>query len=199
MKDLVKIPAYILAGGKSTRMGTEKGLVELQGKAFISHIIDVLSPVTKEINIISNNRAYEQFGYPLIPDLIKEKGPMAGIYTGLLHSKEEFNLFLSCDIPLINEKLLLHLITKAQEKNQTTVIQHKELIEPLCAVYKRSELPLINELIEKNELSVRRTLQVLNTQYLQIEKEDFYHERMFSNINSKEELEQLEKELKWKK
>ena len=80
------ISGYILAGGKSSRMGSDKGLMLLNKKAVIQHAIEQLEKSVKNIFIISNNIEYEKFGFKLIPDLIKDIGPAGGIYTALKHT-----------------------------------------------------------------------------------------------------------------
>ena len=104
------ITGIILAGGKSSRMGTEKGLILYKNKPFVKHIIEAMKPLVNNIIIICNTRAYERFGFKCYEDLIKNTGPLAGIYTGLSYSKTDNNLIVSCDIPLVNTVVLQKLI-----------------------------------------------------------------------------------------
>ncbi len=78
----------ILAGGKSSRMGTEKGLVEINHKKMIEYSIDQLKKVTENIIIISNTNKYNYLKYPVYEDLIKDIGPIGGIYTGLCKNSD---------------------------------------------------------------------------------------------------------------
>ena len=80
------ITGVILAGGKSSRMGFDKGLAILNGKPMIQYVIDVFEKLGLDIIIISNSPGYETFGYPIYNDLIPEKGPVGGIYTCLLYT-----------------------------------------------------------------------------------------------------------------
>ena len=107
MKSKNNITGIILAGGKSSRMGTEKGLILYKNKPFVEHIIEAMNPLVDNIIIISNNKAYKSFGFRCYEDLIKNTGPLAGIYTGLRYSKTENNLIVSCDVPLINTVILI--------------------------------------------------------------------------------------------
>ncbi|MBK6522170.1 MAG: molybdenum cofactor guanylyltransferase [Bacteroidia bacterium] len=198
MREPIQINAYVLCGGKSTRMGTEKGLVNLQGKEFVRHITDTLKRITDSIAIIANNNGYERFGYNIIGDLVKEKGPLAGIYTGLMHSNKELNLFLSCDIPLVKEEAIIHLIESSVKNEGATVTEHNGKTEPLFAVYRKTQATLIKELLDKDELSVMNSLSIIGSQKIPLSGESFYDEKMLCNINTKKELEILEEELKWK-
>ncbi len=100
------LTVFILCGGKSSRMQSEKGLVLFQDKPFIEHIIQAILPITDKIKLITATKEYDYLQYEKIPDLISDKGPLGGIYTALSNSETEFNLILSCDIPLISTELL---------------------------------------------------------------------------------------------
>lgn len=94
----------ILAGGKSQRMGTDKWLLLLKGKPFISHIYEAMKPIFGDnIVIVSSNPEYDKYGYKRIEDLISNKGPVGGLYTALKQSKTKFNLVLSVDVPLVQQ------------------------------------------------------------------------------------------------
>ncbi|MCK6650149.1 MAG: molybdenum cofactor guanylyltransferase, partial [Bacteroidia bacterium] len=116
------ITGIILAGGKSSRMGTDKGIVELNNKALIEYVIETLREVTDQIIIIANNNHYDKFGYEVYPDIIKEAGPMGGIYTGLFYSTTEHNFILSCDTPLLNKNILKEIIATTQNNDADVVI-----------------------------------------------------------------------------
>ena len=101
------ITGIILAGGKSERMGTDKGLILYKGKPFIKHVYEAMKAVLgNNIVVVSSNAAYDAFGYRRIEDLIADKGPVGGLYTALKQSKTKLNLVLSVDVPLISSELL---------------------------------------------------------------------------------------------
>ena len=87
MKDKKHITGIILAGGKSSRMGTDKGFVIYKNKAFIQHIIEAINPLVDDIIIISNNPDYDVFRLKRFDDIIENAGPLAGVYTGLHFTK----------------------------------------------------------------------------------------------------------------
>ena len=102
MKDSLSI--YILCGGKSSRMGTEKGLISFKEKPFVQHIIDAVSPLSDKVYLVTENQDYERFGLPLVPDLVPDRGPVGAIYTALKHTSSSWNLILSCDVPAITTR-----------------------------------------------------------------------------------------------
>ena len=110
MVDKKNIMGIILAGGKSSRMGSDKGLLKIENRTFVECVIDAMKPLIDEIIIVSNNPEYDQFGYHRVEDDIKDSGPLAGLYSGLKHSNTEHNLVLSSDIPLIKAEILEKLI-----------------------------------------------------------------------------------------
>lgn len=194
MNDKQNIQAFILAGGKSSRMGSEKGLVALNGKPFVSHIIHTLLKITPAISILANNPLYEQFNYPVYEDIVKEKGPLGGIYSGLMNTSSEINLFVSCDIPLINEELIRFMVQR-YVSNKVMVVSHNGINEPLCGIYPASCISSIKNLLDMNELSVHKALQVLQADFLDISNETFYHKHLMYNINSPTELKKIEEEI----
>ena len=121
----------ILCGGKSSRMQTEKGLTLYKNKPFIEHIIDAVLPITSTIQLITNSTDYNYLKYETIKDIIKDKGPISGIYTALVHSGTELNLILSCDIPLISTKIIRELIERHKSSFDVTIFEETNRVHPL--------------------------------------------------------------------
>ena len=181
------INAFILAGGKSSRMGSDKGLIHLAGKPMIQYIIHTLDSMKLPIQIVSNNSAYEQFGFPVHQDLIEEKGPIGGIYTALSVSDSEVNLILSCDTPFVNSTLINLLIDKS--KNQSvTISEYEEWQHPLIGVYSKSGLNTFRSQIEKDELKLSKANEILNVKVVPMDNTEGITAHAFENINTIEEL-----------
>ncbi len=184
----MKISVFILCGGKSTRMQSEKGLVLFQDKPFIEHIIQAILPITDRIKLITSSKEYDYLDYEKIPDLIADKGPLGGIYTALSHSDTEFNLILSCDIPLISTELLQELISKHTKEAEITVFASESKTHPLIGIYSKNIVPTIKEAIDSNELKMMDLLAKLPHQIINIEESENFH---LTNINSADELNDL--------
>lgn len=188
------ITGIILAGGKSSRMGSDKGIVNLNGKKFVEHILEALLPNVNEVMIIANNDNYNYLGYKVINDKIKDCGPLGGIYTGLMDSKTENNIVVSCDIPFINSNLVKYIIENTSNADITVPI-YKGNIEPLCAVYTKRTSDQIYNLIMNKDLKIQNIFKYFITKELYITKiQKFYTDKLFVNINTPEELKQ-QKEL----
>ena len=102
MPNQKEITVIVLAGGKSSRMMKDKGLILFNDKTLIEHSIEKVKKVAAHIFIITTNSAYQQFGYPCIEDELKERGPLGGIFTGLVHSSTQKNLVIGCDMPFLS-------------------------------------------------------------------------------------------------
>jgi molybdenum cofactor guanylyltransferase len=123
---IMSIAAIILSGGRATRMyGVDKGLVVLQQKPLIAHVIARLKPQVDEI-IINANREIEQyaaFGLPVLQDendqdtLEKFIGPLAGFSLGLQHAKHDYVLTVPCDSPLLPPDLAQRLMAALLESH----------------------------------------------------------------------------------
>src|SRR5690606_26607517 len=161
------IPVYILCGGKSTRMQTEKGLVCFDNKPFIQHIIDAVKPITNNIVLVTKNTGYKTFGYKLIEDIYADKGPVGGIYTALKHSQSTNNLILSCDIPFITTQILEKIIEK--HESEVTFLSDNKKNYPLIGIYQRHLEKLFEEAILNNELKLQQVLQKTISQNILID------------------------------
>ncbi|MDB2495195.1 molybdenum cofactor guanylyltransferase [Flavobacteriaceae bacterium] len=182
------ITGIILAGGKSSRMGTEKGLILYKNKPFVKHIIEAMKPLVNNIIIICNTRAYERFGFKCYEDLIKNTGPLAGIYTGLSYSKTDNNLIVSCDIPLVNTVVLQKLIDQKNDASEVIQLQSQGKNLPLIALYKKSCKVIFKKELHQNQKKVQTALKKCNVKTVLI---DGILEQVTANINTPEDLELL--------
>lgn len=187
MKSNPEIAAYILCGGKSSRMGQEKGLVIWKGNSFLGWILEALVPITDKMCLVTNCDAYQQYNLPLIPDLVEDKGPVGGIYSALHHSKSEWNLILSCDIPKIKSELLLELIEHIKSDENLVVIASDGIYDyPLIGIYHQSLEYEFHQAIQENKLKLRDLVDSLSPKKLLINPEN---QKYLANVNSLKELE----------
>lgn len=181
------ISAYILCGGKSARMQTEKGLVSFNEKPFIQYIIDAIKPITNNIVLITNNEAYKIFGYNLVKDIYTDKGPVGGIHSALHHSKSENNLILSCDVPFITTKVLEILIKNhLNSTNNISFLTDGIKNYPLIGIYSKQSETIFEDAILNNNLKLQKVIQTTINTTLTVDAK--YHSTL-KNINTKQELE----------
>ncbi len=157
------VTGIILAGGKSTRMGKDKALLEIEGDPFIKRIADVLAGVFKDVMIISNHGTrYAFLDLPVCSDIFENCGPLGGIQAGLTYAKTPAILVVSCDLPLINARLIEHLLD-VDENIDASVYSTEESVQPLFGLYRKRCLSAIELRIRAREYSVRDCLGVLKT------------------------------------
>lgn len=174
----------ILAGGKSSRMGEDKGLISLQGEHMISPILKVAQHFTNNIYISTQNLAYSKFGYLLIQDVIIDKGPLGGILSALQKTNSKDILFLSCDVPFVTIDVIDKLILN-HETGKISVVKHGDKIHPLIGIYSHECADLIKLQIENEDFKVMNLLSKFPTNYIDMSDVDT---KIFSNINSKNDL-----------
>lgn len=182
------ISAIILAGGHSTRMGTDKGFLLWNGKPFIQHIIDAVEPLVQEIIIVSDNPSYDDFNMERIEDVISNAGPLAGIYSGLKYSKHKRNIVLSCDIPRINTTILKKLFVG---DNDIDIVQLKSMGRdmPLIAIYDKSCLNTFENLLEQGERKLRFAVSHCKVRTIELNNEESF---FTTNFNTQEQFKSID-------
>jgi len=128
--------AWVLAGGRSSRMGVDKARAESRGRALALRVSDhVQAAVDGKVSLVGDPAIYGDLGLPVIADRLPGEGPLAGIEAALAASGFEFNLIVACDMPEIRESLLEALFAA---EGDCILPRHADgRVEPLCAVYRR--------------------------------------------------------------
>lgn len=190
------ITGIILSGGKSSRMGRDKGMVPLNDRPLVEFAAEVLRKDCDPILIGTNDHQYEKFGFPLVGDVIKGIGPIGGIYSCLEYSRTTDNFILSCDMPMISGDLVRYILEHRQH-HDAVIPMFNGRPEPMCAYYRKEITFRLKDQIMNGVYKVQEVVKKLNTRYLDITSElDFYHDHLFANINSAADLEWMEVELR---
>lgn len=183
------ITAIILAGGKSSRMGIDKGHVKIGDMSMIQHTINNAKRVTDQIIIIANNKNYNNLGVSVFSDVYTGKGPLGGIHAGLAHSKTAWNWVVGCDMPNIGTGIISYLLNHVGN-NQAVVPIWKEKQEPLCAIYHKACTNEIEACLKKEQLKMSLALSTLKVNFINITKDlEFYSPFLFTNLNSQQDVE----------
>ncbi|MCK9451678.1 MAG: molybdenum cofactor guanylyltransferase [Bacteroidales bacterium] len=190
-----RIDGYILAGGMSSRMGVDKGLLQFNDKPLVQRIIEQLSPAVNKVIIVSNNREYEKFGLEVIGDLIKNIGPAGGIHAALNHAQSEQLFIVSCDMPFITAHAATYIIQQAVH-SQITLALHHGKVQALFGVYSSQCLPKWKQLIEQGIIKLQEMVSHFDLLKIVIEKNELFGDLLFTNINNENDFNTALKQLK---
>jgi molybdopterin-guanine dinucleotide biosynthesis protein A len=140
---------FVLAGGKSSRMGTgtDKAFLDFGGQTLLDRALTVMGTVCDCVTIVGDPAKFAEYGSSkygssrnrsVVADIFPGCGPLAGIHAALVHSSAELNLMLAVDMPFVSGELLAFLL-KTAENNEAiiTVPRIGKGLQPLCAVYRR--------------------------------------------------------------
>ena len=163
MPDKLPFTALILSGGKSSRMGRDKALLPFGGQTMLENIAKLTGRIFEETLIVVNDRlrieGLDLRHVKVYEDLFKNKGPLAGIYTGLSYSKTQASCVFTCDMPFIDETLIRELADFWEEGVDALAFEDPEgNLQPFPGVYGRSARFLIRTLLHQGESSMRRFL-----------------------------------------
>lgn len=192
------VTGFVLVGGESRRMGQDKALLELGGRPLFLRAADLLLPHAREVVLLGSPARYSHFGLPVLEDQYPARGPLGGLWTGLKNSSCDWNVFLACDLPFLQEGIVEGLLRRVWITSAQAIIPITgNGWQPLCAAYHRSCLPAMQSAIERDDLAVVGLFPFLRVEALSADpSEDLSAwEGMFRNVNTVEEWEQVQRAL----
>jgi molybdopterin-guanine dinucleotide biosynthesis protein A len=180
--------AIIMAGGDSRRMGIDKSMLLIKGRPIIEHICRQLRGTFSQILISSDEVEKLAFlGFKIIPDKMPGQGPLMGIASALEASANELNFVVACDIPYIDIRLVRKMLTEAQTSDMVIPTTGNEKYEPLFAVYRKSAIEAINQVLSSGARKISDAFAHCNVKYIKLET------KQFTNLNTIEEYEEFRK------
>jgi molybdopterin-guanine dinucleotide biosynthesis protein A len=184
----------LLAGGKSSRMGTNKALLRFDdGTSVIERIVSRVSQLCAEVLVVTNTPSdYAFLGLPMFGDECPGASSLGGIYTGLLHASSERALALSCDLPLVLPELVEYLLGLPFDYDVLMpFIEGRQ--QPLHAIYARSCLQAMRTQIESGDLKIVRLLDSLRSRVVTEAELNPDWVQSFRNMNTPEDWEAVKK------
>jgi molybdenum cofactor guanylyltransferase len=179
-------------------MGREKSLLEIAGTPLVVRAARRVLRVCAVVTIVGRPELYERFGFPCIPDLLLNSGPLAGILAALTHTSSPWNLIVACDMPYLTEEWLRFLIARAQASRAQIVLPiSDEGPEPLCAAYHRGAAAIIQAETARGVLKVTRALESLRIERIEPDEIKPFDPRgvLFQNLNVLEDYERARADL----
>ena len=188
MKNTIKpFSVGILAGGKSTRMGQNKALMEFQNETMIGRISREFSQLGEVLVSASSRGLYEAEGVHVVYDEEREIGPIEGIRQLVRASGEEYIFICAADMPFIRVEIAKYIAEFISSDYDCYVVADEERVHPLCAIYSKKILPVIEELIRDGKYKLMGLLNRVRTKYISLEHTNF-DRRVLRNVNTKDEF-----------
>jgi len=190
MTPISDLVAFVLAGGKSSRMGADKAFIIFNRRTLLERALDLARSVTPEIGIVGNRAKFAAFA-PVVEDLFANCGPLGGIHAALRASSAELSLMLAVDMPFVSTSLLHYLIDRARNSSAAVTVPYwGGRNQPLCAVYRRAfadiaELALKQGRYKIDALFADESTQVISEDEL---KGKGFSADLFRNLNTPQEL-----------
>lgn len=176
---------YVLAGGRSSRMGCDKALLSFRGGPLVESVARAVGLAAGSAVLVGHPWLYEHLGYPAIPDLYPGAGPLGAILTALYHTSADWNLVVAWDMPGLSAEFLKLLVDAAAGRSAADAlvpIGASGRPEPLCAVYHRRSRPALERALGRGVRSVRAALEDLRAAVVSVPEVTPFH-----NVNTPED------------
>lgn len=152
-----QVSAIVLAGGKSSRMGTDKASIRLDsGLTLLQSTVDKLATVADEIIVVTDGRSYPGITTRVkwIKDVLPGAGSLVGLYSGLREAGSKYAFAVACDMPFLNTGLIKYMLSLPHDYD-ILVPRTGHLYEPLHAVYSRSCLQPMEKMIGAGQMKIQ--------------------------------------------
>lgn len=192
-----QVEGFILVGGKSSRMGCDKALLEIGGKPLLVRTAELVAPLVERISLVGGSQLHDKFGYPSLADKWPNAGPLGAIATAISSASKPWSFILACDLPYLTEDWLAWLLDQAKKSiaGKTVDIFIPETahgLEPLCAVYRTECAATIAAALDRGMRKVTDAFEGLNVERIsESEWRQFSPDgNLFRNMNTPEDYQE---------
>ena len=182
-----KFSVGILAGGKSTRMGQNKALMEFNNNTLIGRISKEFKHNSEVLVSAAERGVYEELGFRVIYDEHKDIGPIEGIRRVLMSASEDYVFVCAADMPFVNREIAEYIAEFISSDYDCYVVADEERLHPLCAIYSKKVLPVIEELIAKGKYKLTEIFNNVRTKFISLEHTNF-DRKVVRNVNTRDEF-----------
>ena len=182
------VTGFVLAGGKSSRMGRDKAFLPIGSRPLIELVVQRLRPCVERMVIIGHAHNVQRLRDALSADAVVTDvqpgyGPLMGIYTGLMHTETPLNVFVPCDMPWIEWRLVELLLSSCRGDVEAVASLHPlEEVQPFPLICHVRACRAIGALLDRGERSLQSLLHQPRTQLVKIEEPGLW--RSFTNVNT---------------
>jgi molybdenum cofactor guanylyltransferase len=192
-----ELAAFLIAGGKSSRMGQDKAFLSLRGETLLSRSLQLARTVATNVFIVGDAKKFAAFG-PVIEDIYPDRGPLGGIHAALCATSAELNLMLAVDLPFVDTRLLEYLTAEARKsKAIVTVPRTAARFQPLCAIYRSEFCAVADEALQNNKNKIDLLFAGIETRIIaeaELTRSGFSAE-MFRNLNTPQDVDEALRKL----
>lgn len=177
----------IMAGGKSSRMGMDKNCIKnIEGKTFLQLKIEEMFPFKYRYLSINDSQNFNANGYENVTDVIKDAGPLGGIYSVLCAMKTDACLFVASDMPFYDYEEAVSIIN-SYEGQSVFMAKTKDGLQPLASIYSKTCIPYIKQLIDSKSFRIRKLYELAD------DASDYYstRDKCYVNVNTVDELNRI--------
>jgi molybdenum cofactor guanylyltransferase len=196
MQGFGDLAAFVLAGGKSSRMGVDKAFLEYRSRTLLSCALELAASLSPSVWIVGSR---EKFGgyCDVVEDLFPGRGPLGGIHAALRSSHADLNLMMAVDMPLLSQQFLEYLIARARSSEATVIAPRTDgRWQPLCAVYRLDFAALAEEALQAGRNKIDPLFAMTDT--LTLEEDELnrkgFSSALFRNLNTRQEFLELGEE-----
>jgi molybdopterin-guanine dinucleotide biosynthesis protein A len=185
-----QLTGFVLAGGKSSRMGQDKAAVTLNGRTLLEHALAALREMCRTVAILGKSEMYGAIA-PVYEDIFPDCGPLSGIHAALTNSQTEFNLVIAVDTPFIAPKFLSYVAERATASGAVvTTPEINGYTQPLCAVYSPDFLPVAETALHSGNYKIVPLFSRVKTLVLKDQelRQFAFAPDMFENLNTPDDL-----------
>lgn len=191
---MTDLSIFVLAGGKSTRMGADKAFLEWQSSTLLDHAVLLARLLASDTCVIGDPQKFSGHGAPVISDIYPDRGPLGGIHAALRNSTTELNLMLAVDMPLLTLPLLSYLVDRARQSDAiVTVPRSGGRFQPLCGIYRSEFADVAERSLQAGKNKIDPLFAQVKT--LVIEEAELsqagFSADLFRNVNTPADLEAL--------
>lgn len=189
------VSIIVLAGGHSARMGRNKALETVGGRTLVQRVLDAVSPLAGEVLLVTAQGQQDTSWLPSGPgirhvvDALPWRGPLVGVYSGLLAARHPLSVAVACDMPFLNTDLLRHMTSLAR-KHDAVIPRVAGKAQALHAVYARSCIAPMRSALEQGKRALHDALQTLDVRWLEASEMQGHDPRLLScfSVNTPEDL-----------
>jgi molybdopterin-guanine dinucleotide biosynthesis protein A len=187
------VTAFVLTGGKSTRMGEDKALLRLpNGMTLLEHALATCGAVAGQVGIVGPRSRYFAYAWAgeIVEDIFPDRGPLAGIHAALTITQTDWNIMLAVDVPSASASLLRWLLSEARKTGKLITVPDVGGQQPLCAVYRKGFREIAESALQDNRNKINGSFPPADTRVIREQElaAAGFSPEMFANVNTPEDF-----------